>query len=162
MFEYFPDNYNWSLAVSLAIAIGGEMSEIDSACRPLRCLAAEAVDDATQQAWFDSWTATAVRLEELAACDQAAGHLRSAGRKRRRSCVCHLMAERMMTNLAWSPYARTCVHSLKVVAACGAVKSACAHAALLKSGALIRMDRDHFDRASRSAPCRRGRCAARV
>ena len=49
MFEYFPDNYNWSLAVSLAIAMGGEMSEVDSACRPLRGLAAAAVDDATQR-----------------------------------------------------------------------------------------------------------------
>jgi hypothetical protein len=100
MFEYFLDNYNWSLAVSLAIAMGGEMSEVDSACRPLRCLAGTAVDDATQQTWFDSWTATAVQLEELAARDETAGHLRSAARKRRRSCVYHLMAERMMTNLS--------------------------------------------------------------
>jgi alpha-beta hydrolase superfamily lysophospholipase len=100
MFEYFPDNYNWSLAVSLAIAMGGEMSEIDSACRPLRGLAAGAVDDATQQAWFDSWTATADRLDELAARDEAAGRLPSAARKRRRACAYHLMAERMMTNLS--------------------------------------------------------------
>ena len=100
MFEYFHDNYNWSLAVSLAISMGGEMSEVDSACRPLRDLAATAVDDATQRAWFDSWTATAVRLGNLAERDGAAGHLRSAERKRRRSCVYHLMAERMMTNLS--------------------------------------------------------------
>jgi pimeloyl-ACP methyl ester carboxylesterase len=100
MFEYFSDNHNWSLAVSLAIGMGGEMSEIDSACRPLRELAAAAVDDATQQAWFDSWTATADRLDELAAKDEAAGNERSAARKRRRACVYHLMAERMMTNLS--------------------------------------------------------------
>jgi len=100
MFEYFPDNYNWSLAVSLAIAMGGEMSEIDSACRPLRGRAAAAVDDATQQAWFDSWTVAADRLDELAARDEAAGRCRSAARKRRRSSAYHLMAERMMTNLS--------------------------------------------------------------
>ena len=100
MFEYFPDNYNWSLAVSLAIAMGGEISEIDSACRPLRGLAVKAVDDASQQAWFDSWTATADRLDSLAALDEAAGHPRSAARKRRRSAGYHLMAERMMTNLS--------------------------------------------------------------
>jgi dienelactone hydrolase len=100
MFEYFPDNYNWSLAVALAIAMGGELSEIDSACRPLRSLAASAVDDATQQAWFDSWTATAAKFDELAARDAGTGHVRSAARKRRRSCVYHLMAERMMTNLS--------------------------------------------------------------
>jgi fermentation-respiration switch protein FrsA (DUF1100 family) len=28
MFEYFPDSYNWSPAVSLAIGMGGEMSEV--------------------------------------------------------------------------------------------------------------------------------------
>ncbi len=100
MFEYFPDNYNWSLAVSLAIAMGGEMSEIDSACRPLRPLAAKAVDDETQRAWFDSWTATADRLDELAAHDSEAGHVQSAAKKRRRACIYHLMAERMMTNLS--------------------------------------------------------------
>jgi fermentation-respiration switch protein FrsA (DUF1100 family) len=100
MFEYFPDNYNWSLAVSLALAMGGEPSEIDSACRPLRPLAKDAVDDATQQAWFDSWTAVALRLDELAAHDACAGHGRSAARKQRRVATYHLMAERMMTNLS--------------------------------------------------------------
>jgi dienelactone hydrolase len=98
MFEYFPDNYNWSLAVSLALAMGGEPSEIGSACRPLLPLAASATDDATQQAWFDSWTRVAGRLDEMADRDEAADHARSAARKRRRSCAYHLMAERMMTN----------------------------------------------------------------
>ena len=100
MFEYFPDNYNWSLAVSLAIAMGGEPSEIDTACRPLRDLARTAVDDATQQAWFDSWTGVAERLDAHAARDECAGHSQSAARKRRRVAAYHLMAERMMTNLS--------------------------------------------------------------
>ena len=100
MFEYFPDNYNWSLAVALAIGMGGEPSEIDSACRPLRDLARTAVDDETQRAWFDSWTAVADRLEGLAARDECAGHGLSAARKRRRVAAYHLMAERMMTNLS--------------------------------------------------------------
>jgi len=100
VFEYFPDNYNWSLAVSLAIAMGAEPSELDDACRPLRNLARSAVDDATQQAWFDSWTAVAERLDELASRDECAGHSLSAARKRRRVAAYHLMAERMMTNLS--------------------------------------------------------------
>jgi len=100
MFEYFPDNYNWSLAVALAIGMGGEPSEIDSACRPLRDLARAAVDDATQQAWFDSWTTVAERLDKLATRDECAGHSLSAARKRRRVAAYHLMAERMMTNLS--------------------------------------------------------------
>ena len=114
MFEYFPDNYNWSLAVSLAIGMGGEMSEIDAACRPLRPLAASAVDDATQQAWFDSWTAVADRIDSLAAKDAAAGNPLSAARKRRRSAAYHLMAERMMTTSRlsrWSPTRRRSQHS---------------------------------------------------
>ncbi len=98
MFEYFPDNYNWSLAVSLAIGMGGQMTEIDSACRRLRPLAAAAVDDASQQAWFESWSAIGDRLDQLACEDAIARHHASAARKRRRASVYHLMAERMMTN----------------------------------------------------------------
>jgi len=100
MFEYFPDNYNWSLAVALAIGMRGELSEIDNACRPLRDLAGAAVDDETQQAWFDSWTHVAHRLEEMAARDASAGNAFSAARKRKRVAAYHLMAERMMTNLS--------------------------------------------------------------
>ena len=33
MFEYFPNNYTWSLAVMSALNRGGQMSEIDEACR---------------------------------------------------------------------------------------------------------------------------------
>ena len=36
MFEYFPNNYTWSLAVMSALNRGGQISEIDEACRPLR------------------------------------------------------------------------------------------------------------------------------
>jgi dienelactone hydrolase len=100
MFEYFPDNYNWSLAVSLALGMGGEISEIDAACRPLRPLAASATDDASQQAWFDAWTAVAEGVERLADADAGRGRGRSAARKRRRAAGYHLMAERMMTNLS--------------------------------------------------------------
>jgi dipeptidyl aminopeptidase/acylaminoacyl peptidase len=100
MFEYFPDNYNWSLAVALAIAMGGEPSEIDDACRPLRERTGVGVDDDAQRAWFDAWTRIAERLEALAARDESDGRSRSAARKRRRVAAYHLMAERMMTNLS--------------------------------------------------------------
>jgi fermentation-respiration switch protein FrsA (DUF1100 family) len=100
MFEYFAENYNWSLAVSLALAMGGEPSEIDSACRPLSALAARSTDDSSQQSWFDAWTGIAERLDDLAGGDESAGHARSAARKRRRACAYHLIAERMMTNLS--------------------------------------------------------------
>ena len=36
VFEYFPDNYSWNMAVLMTAQVGGEMSEIEEACRPLR------------------------------------------------------------------------------------------------------------------------------
>ena len=39
MFEYFPNNYTWSLAVMGALNRGGQISEIDEACRPLKEIA---------------------------------------------------------------------------------------------------------------------------
>jgi dienelactone hydrolase len=98
VYEYFPDNYNWSLAVSLALGMGSELSEIDTACRAVRSRAAAAVDDAAQQAWFDAWSEVAARAEALAERDAEHGRLRSAGRKQLHATAHHLMAERMMTN----------------------------------------------------------------
>jgi fermentation-respiration switch protein FrsA (DUF1100 family) len=96
--SFFPDNYNWSLAVALAVGMGGELTEIDTACAPLRGLAASAFDDAPQLAWFDAWTAIAERADAMAATDATAGRTRSAGRKALRAAAYHLMAERMMTD----------------------------------------------------------------
>ena len=53
MFEYFPNNYPWSLAVMGALSRGGQISEIDDACRPLREIAAKKNDPAAQMAWFE-------------------------------------------------------------------------------------------------------------
>jgi hypothetical protein len=100
MFQAFPDNYTWSLAVALAVGMGGELTEIESAARPLRPLAATAHDDASQRAWFDAWTSIAERAEALAERDATAGRVRSAARKQLRAATYHLMAERMMTNLS--------------------------------------------------------------
>ncbi|MBP1713401.1 MAG: hypothetical protein H6Q42_1604, partial [Deltaproteobacteria bacterium] len=36
MFEYFPENYPWSLATMWAINRGGAIGEIEEACRPLK------------------------------------------------------------------------------------------------------------------------------
>src|ERR1051326_5318483 len=52
MFEYFPNNYPWSLAVMGALSRGGVIGEVDEACRPLREIAAEKNDPAAQIAWF--------------------------------------------------------------------------------------------------------------
>jgi hypothetical protein len=35
MFEYFPRNYPWNMSVLMTLHVGGEISEIDEACRRL-------------------------------------------------------------------------------------------------------------------------------
>ena len=35
MYQYFPNNYTWSLAVMSALNRGGQIAEIDEACRSL-------------------------------------------------------------------------------------------------------------------------------
>ena len=95
MFEYFPNNYPWSLAVMGALNRGGQISEVDDACRPLREFAAKKNDPAAQTAWFESWMKLAERVERLANADEAAGHNLSAGRKLMRAGLYYLIAERM-------------------------------------------------------------------
>ena len=98
MFEYFPNNYTWSLAVMSALNRGGQMSEIDEACRPLKEIAgikALAGDPTQQRAWFESWMKVAERVQRLGEADEAAGHPLSAGRKYLRAGLYYLLAERM-------------------------------------------------------------------
>jgi len=95
MFEYFPNNYPWSLAVMGALSRGGQVSEIDDACRPLREIAAKKNDPAAQAAWFESWMKLAERVERLADSDAQKNHPLSAGRKYMRAGLYYLMAERM-------------------------------------------------------------------
>ncbi len=95
MFEYFPNNYPWSLAVMGALSRGGQVSEVDDACRPLREIAAKKNDPAAQAAWFESWMKVAERVERLADIDAQKNHALSAGRKYMRAGLYYLMAERM-------------------------------------------------------------------
>jgi dienelactone hydrolase len=108
MLEYFPSSYSWNLGVLMAAQLGGELTEIDGACRPLQALATGPArdDPAVQAAWIDAWAALAQRVERLAARDEAAGHRRSAGRKFSRACVYWFTAERMASHR--SPRKREC------------------------------------------------------
>src|SRR5262245_54095043 len=98
MFEYFPNNYTWSLGVMGAINRGGQISGIDEACRPLKEYAgikALGGDQNAQRAWFESWIKLAERVERLGRVDEEAAHALSAGRKYLRAGLYYLMAERM-------------------------------------------------------------------
>jgi dipeptidyl aminopeptidase/acylaminoacyl peptidase len=90
MFEYFPSNYPWSMSLLMALDMGGNLSEIDDICRPLRDAAAsEAIG-----AWVERWSASAHRLRDAAESDERAGHAFSAHEKYKRSSVYLLVAER--------------------------------------------------------------------
>lgn len=101
MFEYFPTHYSWNMALLAAAQLGGEMSEIDEACRPLQELARRpnAKDDPeAQAAWIKRWSALAQKLEGFARRDEEAGHALSAGKKYLRACIYWLTAERMASH----------------------------------------------------------------
>jgi len=98
MFEYFPNNYTWSLAVMSALNRGAQISEVDEACRPLKEVAgikALTGDPTQQRAWFESWMKLSERVQRLGEADEAAGHPLSAGRKYLRAGLYYLLAERM-------------------------------------------------------------------
>lgn len=98
MYQYFPNNYTWSLAVMSALNRGGQIAEIDEACRSLHDAAAKRAldgDPVAQNAWFESWCKMAERVERLAQADEAAGHPLSAGRKLLRVGLYFMLAERM-------------------------------------------------------------------
>ncbi|MCS0631199.1 dipeptidyl aminopeptidase [Telluria mixta] len=94
MLEYFPTNYVWNLSTNLALAMGGNIGEIDVICRQL-IDASRRGDDEGTEAFFNAWCAQADRLVELAAEDIAAGRRLSAGAKFGRASTYYLTAERM-------------------------------------------------------------------
>jgi dienelactone hydrolase len=113
VFEYFPAQYSWNLGLLMAAQLGGEMSEIDEACRPLRDLAVarDVKDDpAAQAAWVDRWSGLAGKVERFAARDETEGHALSAGKKYLRACVYWLTAERMASRA--SPQKLTLYHAM--------------------------------------------------
>lgn len=98
MFQFFPGNYVWNTATSMAIAMGGHVMEIDEACRPLREAGARN-DGPAQEEWFQAWGRLGERIEKLADADRAAGNPLAAGRKYLRATAYHMMAERMLPPL---------------------------------------------------------------
>jgi fermentation-respiration switch protein FrsA (DUF1100 family) len=96
MFEPFPGNYVWNLSTNLALMCGGNIGEIDAACRPIREASARG-EDAGTALFFDSWIDVATKVLAMADADLAAGRKLSAGVKYQRAAGYLLAAERMQS-----------------------------------------------------------------
>ena len=94
MFEYFPGNYVWNLAVVAALNSGGLIDEVDRACRPLREAAARG-DDAGTREFLQVWTGLTDSLVAQAEDAEKAGHHRAAGQLYARATNYLVNAERM-------------------------------------------------------------------
>lgn len=94
MFEYFEDNYTWSMAVNMALAMGAGIGDLDDVSRPLRKVARNN-DDAAAEMLFAAWTGLADKIRRHAEADEARGRGYSAGEKYRRAAIAYIQAERM-------------------------------------------------------------------
>jgi dienelactone hydrolase len=96
VFEYFPGNYVWNLAVVAALNSGGLIDEIDRACRPLRDAAGRG-DDAGTGEFLQVWTGLTDSLVAQAEDAEKAGHHRAAGQLYARATNYLVNAERMQS-----------------------------------------------------------------
>jgi len=95
MFEYFPDNYAWSLTTATLFDEVGTTSEVEEALRSVKHLAGG--DPATaNEAWYEAFMRLAQRLERLGDTDMAEGHPLTASRKYHRAGLYYLRAERFL------------------------------------------------------------------
>ncbi|MEV6346199.1 alpha/beta fold hydrolase [Actinoplanes sp. NPDC051851] len=94
MFEYFPGNYVWNLAVVATLNSGGYIDEVDRACRPVRDLALQGADAGTDQL-YAAWSAVADGLIASAEEDVKRGRLIGAGDKFRRASLYVSQSERL-------------------------------------------------------------------
>lgn len=113
MYQYFPTNYSWSLAVSCSIAMGAQISELDGALAPLVPLVEAGHTAAANEAWYQNWTRLGHKLNDLAKADEAAGNGFTASAKYMRSANYYLLAERIAS---WSDPRRMHVYNLGLAA----------------------------------------------
>jgi dienelactone hydrolase len=101
VFEYFADNYVWNLAILLSLGTGGEIDEIDRACRPLLDTAKRGGDAGTAE-FLNSWTSVADELVVGAEADENKGWHLSASAKYGRAANYLGTAERLQSRHATS------------------------------------------------------------
>jgi dienelactone hydrolase len=96
VFEYFPGNYVWNLAVVATLNSGGLIDEVDRACRPLREAAARGEDAGTAD-FLRVWSGLADALTEQAEAADRAGRRRTAGQLYARAANYLGQAERLQS-----------------------------------------------------------------
>jgi len=96
MYEPFPGNYVWNLAVNMCIGMGGVMGEMDPANEEIRQIAREGADRGTE-AFFITWGALADRLKSLGDDAASRGHRLTAAEKYMRAVAYYMTAERMQS-----------------------------------------------------------------
>lgn len=96
MFEYFPGNYVWNLAVVATLNNGGFIDEVDRACKPV-LQASQNGDDAGTEQLYAAWDAVANRLIASAQDDEQLGRLVGAGDKYYRASLYTSQAERLQS-----------------------------------------------------------------
>jgi hypothetical protein len=77
MFQYFPGNYMWSLAVNRCLAGGGLFGEIHWALKDL-AEAAKIPPQGDTESWTEAWVRLAVQTEATGRTAFETGHLRTA------------------------------------------------------------------------------------
>jgi dienelactone hydrolase len=97
MFRFFPKNYVWSAAVSLAIEMGARMGEIEEMCAPLMDASIQPDAEGTK-AFRKTWQTMAEKLYALAEEDEANGRLLSAGEKYLRGSIYMVTCERLQAH----------------------------------------------------------------
>lgn len=95
MYEYFPDNYGWSLSVMMSLGMGAEIVEVDEICQPLRAAASADLEVGGRE-WMRAWSARAEALAAVAADDESNGRKRSATQRWLRAAQYHQIAERQV------------------------------------------------------------------
>ncbi len=90
MFTYFPGNYIWSSAFTLALMAGGQLNQMDRWLAPLR----EAGPDPDPDAWTKAWDSMAAEQSSHAAEELARGYRQAASARYFRAATYYLTGER--------------------------------------------------------------------
>jgi dipeptidyl aminopeptidase/acylaminoacyl peptidase len=90
MFYYFPGNYVWSSAFTLALMAGGQLNQMDRWLAPLRDAGLEPDTDA----WTKAWDSMGEEQSRHAAQERADGYVYAASARYFRAATYHLTGER--------------------------------------------------------------------